>query len=119
MALRCCGIADEMRQQRNSNATSPAHAVRGVASKVAELRLNSVHTHHTRPFASAQGALLPFQEFIMYTDAQIQSYLSTRMNALTSPHRYTVRQIFSKFITHFDGNERRQFGSRVQLGKLQ
>ena len=55
MALRCCGIADEMRQQRNSNATSPAHAVRGVASKVAELRLNSVHTHHTRPFASAQG----------------------------------------------------------------
>ena len=55
----------------------------------------------------------------MYTDAQIQSYLSTRMNALTSPHGYTVRQIFSKFITHFDGNERRQFGSRVQLGKLQ
>ena len=58
----------------------------------------------------------------MYTDAQIQSYLSTRMNALTSPHGYTVRQIFSKFITHFDGNERRQFGRRikkmVQLGKL-
>lgn len=53
-----------------------------------------------------------------YTDAQIQSYLSTRVTVLTSPHGYTVRQIFSKFIAHFDGNERRQFGSRVQLGKL-
>jgi hypothetical protein len=106
-----------MRQQRNSNATSPAHAVRGVAEKVAELRLNSVHTHH-RHFVSAQGAL-PFLEFIMYyTDTQIQSYLLTRMTVLASLHGYTVRQIFSKFIAHFDGNERRQFGRRVLLGKL-
>jgi hypothetical protein len=44
------------------------------------------------------------------------------MDKLTSPHGYTVRQIFSKFIAHFDGNERRQFGRRIKkmvlLGNL-
>lgn len=47
----------------------------------------------------------------MYTDEQIQHYLETRISSL-KPR--TVRQIFSKFIAHFDANERRLFGRRIK-----
>lgn len=57
-----------------------------------------------------------------YTDAQITHFLATRITSLKPGEEYTVRQIFSKFIAHFDAAECQQFGTRiskmVDLGKL-
>ena len=58
----------------------------------------------------------------MYTDEEIQDYLSIRIDSLKPNSDYTVRQIFRKFVVIFDGNECRAFGRRikkmVELGKL-
>ena len=57
----------------------------------------------------------------MYTDEEIQDYLSIRIDSLKPNSDYTVRQIF-RFVVTFDGNECRLFGRRikkmVELGKL-